>query len=49
MYWMGIIEMDNSKAGKGFQSIMKKSLHFKSTRFRECLMHIAMLCEENSV
>ena len=29
---------------------MKKSLHFtKGARYRECLMHIAMLCLENSL
>ena len=28
---------------------MKKSLHFESTRYRECLMVIGMLCQENSM
>ena len=28
---------------------MKKTLHFPSARFRESLMEIAMLCQENSV
>ena len=33
----------------GFKSILKKSLHFQSARFRENLMEIAMHCSENSV
>ena len=44
----GIVVIENANSDKGFKNIMKKSLHFKSTRFRECLMQIAMLCFENS-
>ena len=46
----GVIEGTNVSIGKsGFKTIMKKSLHFESTRYRECLMVIAMLCQENSM
>lgn len=33
----------------GLKSITRKSLHFKSTRFHEILMEIAMMCQENSL
>ena len=46
--FFGIVVIKNANSDKGFKNIMKKSLHFKSTRFRECLMQIAMLCFENS-
>lgn len=38
-----------SQSGSGFKSIVKKSLHFANTRFRENLMEIAMLCRENCI
>ena len=34
---------------KGFKSILNKSLHFKSSRFRESLLEIAMLCQEIAI
>ena len=34
---------------KGFKSILKKSVHLPAIRFRECLMQIGMLCDENSM
>lgn len=33
----------------GFKSVRQKSLHFESSRFRENLMEISMLTEENSI
>lgn len=45
---MGVVpKQENGKSG--FKSILKKSLYFSSMRYRECLMEIAMLCEENSM
>ena len=40
--------MKSMRGDLGFKSIMKKSLHFRSARYRESLMEIAMLCQENS-
>ena len=37
------------EGGIGIKSIRKKSMHFKSSRFRESLMQISMLTEENSL
>ena len=51
--WMrskiGIVPMKDVMGEKGFKNIMKKSLYFSSTRYRECLMEIAMICLENSM
>lgn len=33
----------------GFKSIRNKSVHFTSSRFRENLMEISMLTQENSI
>ena len=33
----------------GFKSVLQKSLHFKSSRFREALMELAMMCSENDL
>ena len=44
------IALDQDFGGnEGFKSIQSKSIHFKSARFRESLMEIAMLCSENSL
>ena len=37
------------EGGIGFKGIRQKSLHFKSSRFRENLMEISMLTQENSL
>ena len=34
---------------RGFQSILKKSVHFNNARFRDLLMEIAMLSRENTL
>ena len=46
---IGLLDKGKSLGATGFKSIQKKSLHFPSARYRESLMEIAMLCEENSV
>ena len=48
---MGIIPKEDqiSEDHQGFKTITKKSLHFRCSRYRECLMEIAMLCEENQI
>lgn len=34
---------------KGFQSILRKSIHFNNARYRDLLMEITMLSEENTL
>ena len=46
---LGLGGGDSSEGDTGLKSIQKKSLHFKSARFRECLMEVAMLCSETAV
>ena len=33
----------------GFKSVLQKSVHFKSSRFRESLMELSMLCHESQL
>ena len=33
----------------GFKEVTRKSLYFKSSRYSETLMEIAMMCKENSL
>lgn len=33
----------------GYKTVEKKSLHFKSARFRESLIEIGLLCQETSI
>lgn len=35
--------------GLGFKSVRQKSIHFPRSRFRENLIEISMLCQENSI
>ena len=34
---------------KGFKTILKKSVHYNNTRFRDVLMNIVMLSNENTL
>ena len=47
--FLGIVPESGHYGSSGFRSIMKKSLHATNSRYRECLMEIAMLCDENSM
>ena len=51
--WMkkkiGIGRKKMSNSDIGFKPVQKKCLHFRSARFRESLMEIAMLCQETDV
>jgi hypothetical protein len=46
---VGLTLDGETSSDKGFKSITKKSIHFRSARFRECLMEIGMMTEENSI
>ena len=46
---IGRCPVNLEKGDTGFKSILKKSVHLNAMRYRECLMEIAMLCEENSM
>ena len=46
--WMK--EKDTSEIdSRGFQSILKKSIHFNNSRYRDILMSITLLSKENTV
>ena len=40
---------DNLHGNIGFKSIRQKSLHFQSSRFRETLIEMSMLCQQNRI
>jgi len=46
---LGLGDGRKSDGAVGFKAIPKKSLHFASSRFRESLMEISMLTQENSL
>lgn len=51
--WMrlkfGLGDGEKSDGAIGFKPIRQKSLHFESSRFRESLMEISMMTQENSL
>ena len=46
--WMKDIDTSEIDS-RGFQSILKKSIHFNNTRYRDILMSITLMSKENTV
>ena len=46
---LGMGDGKKTEGSIGFKSVRQKSLHFPSSRFRESLMEISMMTQENSI
>ena len=49
MYILSLAGYKKPRGIKGYNTIMNRSVWMKSSRYRECLLEIAMLCEDTMV